>query len=322
MIDKIYLAGAYLRRKLYNSKIIKPKRLPVPVISVGNLTTGGTGKTPLVIWLSKYFISKGLKPVVLSRGYKRKSKGTLIVSDGTKIFTPWYISGDEPYLIAKNNIPVVVSESRYNAGLKALESLSPDLFILDDGFQHFQLHRDLNILVSDMSNPFWKEKGLPLGRLREPWQFYKYADVILATKTKDNEQNIDFLKTLGKPYFKTYEQVSGITDFKQTFSLDYLKNKRVVVFSGLGNNKYFFETVDKLSGFYNFTVDKFISFPDHYDYKNFKLNEKADIYLTTEKDLVKLTYLKNIFALKYEIFPDEEFRKFLDLRIDELYTKK
>jgi tetraacyldisaccharide 4'-kinase len=320
MIDYIYFAGAYLRRKLYEKNILKVKKLPLPVISVGNLSTGGTGKTPLTIYFAKYFQKKNMNPVVLSRGYKRKSKGTLIISDGKNIFTSLEESGDEPYLIAKKNIPVVVSNSRYKGGLKAIKDLNPDIFILDDGFQHFQLYRDINILVVDLTKPFWEDKLLPFGRLREPESFYKYADFFIITKWKNNEKKLDKLKEFKIPYFLARENADRLTDFKDEYPLSILENKEVIVFSGIGNNRYFFKVMKEHSKKYRFKIKKFISFPDHYDYKDFKPLEDADFYITTEKDLIKVKNPKTV-ALKYEINFDENFTKFLDLKLNEIITK-
>lgn len=289
MIDKIYGFVASLRRYLYEKKILKKKKLPKPVISIGNLSVGGTGKTPLTITISKYLQQKGYKTVVLSRGYKRKSKGTVVLYKNKN----WQEVGDEPYLIFKNNIPVVVDSSRYRAGKKAIEIFNPDIFILDDGFQHFQLERDINILVVDLSRPFWEDKLLPYGRLREPLSFYKYADLFLITKWKQNKEKIKVLESFNKPFFLTEEKIEGLTDLNKNYDFSILKNKEVVVFSGLGNNKYFFDIVKELSKKYRFKIRSFLSFPDHYNYKDFNLEDKY-IYLTTEKDLIKIKNNGNI----------------------------
>ena len=318
MIDLLYATGAYLRRKFYENGILKVKKLPVPVVSVGNLSVGGTGKTPLTIWLAKYFQSIGLNPVVLSRGYKRSSKGTLVVSDGEKIFLSLEEAGDEPYLMAKKGIPVVVSSSRYEAGKLALEKLKPDIFILDDGFQHFQLYRDLNILVVDLEKPFWEDRLLPFGRLREPKSFYKYADLFLITKWKRNEEKLSYLEKFNKPYFFTNETADKLTDLEREYPLNILENKEVIVFSGIGKNEYFFKTVKELSKKYKFSIKRFISFPDHFDYKNVQVNEKADFYITTEKDIIKFN-MPYTYALKYEIILEENFINYLKSK--DFFTK-
>ncbi len=328
ILSKVYNFSASFRRAVYTKKILKPKKLPVPVISIGNLSVGGTGKTPLTIFTAKKLQEKGYRVWVLSRGYKRKSKGTVIVSDGNSIFVPWEEAGDEPYLMAKNNIPVVVSYSRYKAGLKALNSFSVDIFLLDDGFQHFQLYRDLDILVVDATKPFWEDKPLPAGRLREPAEFYRFADVIVVnrlSRAKNPEKILEFLKNSEKQLFISEEKIENITDLKESKNINFLKGKEVGAFSGLGNNRQFFQTVKDLSHKIGFTVSQFISFPDHYNYKKLNLPKKQ-LWLTTEKDIIKISQKQiekdNIFALKYSLNLPEDFVQYLENIINAERLKK
>ncbi|WP_457622008.1 tetraacyldisaccharide 4'-kinase [Persephonella sp.] len=312
LLSLIYGTGAVLRRKLYEKGFFKIKKLPRPVVSIGNLSVGGTGKTPLTIFTAKKLMDRGLNVCVLSRGYGRKSTGTVVVSDGKDIFVDWVQAGDEAFLIARSGIPVVVSSSRYEAGIKALDLIDVDVFILDDGFQHFQLHRDIDVLTVDATKPFWEDKLLPKGRLREPVYFYKYADVIVVNKlfSLDDERKkviLENLIKLGKPFFLSKEKVDAVTDGINSYSLDLLKGKKVGAFSGLGNNKQFFDTVRQLSYAYDFNVVSFISFPDHYEYNQLKLDKKADLWLTTEKDLVKIGSGKNVFALQYRIEVENDY---------------
>ncbi len=311
ILTLIYGFLAVLRRYLYEHNILKKKRLPLPVISIGNLSVGGTGKTPLTIFTAKQLQKKKLKPCILSRGYKRKTDETLVVSDGEKIFVSWEYAGDEPYIMAKRGIPVVVGRERYKAGLLALDTIKPDLFILDDGFQHFQLERDINILIVDSTNPFWNDYLIPLGRLREPRSFYKYADFFVITKLSNltQKQKEAFLKEVekfNKPYFIANEKLSGVIDKDfNRFDFSVLEGKEIVVFAGLGNNEQFFNTVKRLSKEYHFKIKEFISFPDHFDYKEFDLPE-ADIYLTTEKDIIKIDK-ENVFAILYDFELDDKY---------------
>ncbi len=308
----IYSLLAKLRRELYEKNFIKKKKLPKPVISVGNLSVGGTGKTPFTIYLSKLLQKYGYKVCVLSRGYRRKSKGTILVSDGKNIFVNWQESGDEPYLIALNNIPVVVSSSRYEAGLKALENFDVDIFILDDGFQHFQLYRDFDILLVDARKPFWEDKPLPFGRLRESVETYKYADILVVTKAKNESKKlIQKLKTFEKPFFFAKEVSNRITDFENEYPLNFLNGKEIFVFSGLANNEQFFDYVANIAKQIGFKITGFKGFKDHFDYEKFSL-PKANFYLTTEKDLVKIkNKLKGVYALKYQFKLPEEFDKLI-----------
>ncbi|MBK3332304.1 tetraacyldisaccharide 4'-kinase [Persephonella atlantica] len=328
IVSNIYEKLAVIRRKLYYKGILKQKKFPVPVISIGNLSVGGTGKTPLTIFTAKKLQEKGYRVCVLSRGYRRKSRGTVVVSDGNSIFVPWEEAGDEPYLMAKNNIPVVVSHSRYEAGIKALNSFPVDVFLLDDGFQHFQLYRDLDILVVDATKPFWEDKPLPAGRLREPAEFYRYADVIVVNRlnrAKNPEKVLEFLKNSEKQLFISEEKIENITDLKKNKNINFLKGKEVGAFSGLGNNGQFFQTVKDLSHKIGFTVSQFISFPDHYSYKKLNLPKKQ-LWLTTEKDIIKISQKQiekdNIFALKYSLNLPEDFVQYLENIINAERLKK
>ncbi len=313
ILSKVYGFFATFRRFLYENGLISQKKLPVPVISIGNLSVGGTGKTPVTIYTAKILQKEGFKVCVLSRGYKRKSE-KLIVTD-----TPQNVSyeevGDEPYIILRHNIPVAVHKDRYKAGLEALKKLNPDIFILDDGFQHYQLYRDTDVLVIDATKPFWKDNLLPLGRLREPPGFYIYSDCFVVTRLTlleetQKEKFFEKITEFKKPVFKTTEKIKKLIDTSaKQYPLEILTGKEVIVFSGLGNNQQFFKTVQTLSRKYNFKIKRFIDFPDHYDYKDFN-PEEENIYLTTEKDIIKIKN-KNVFALVYEIEIEDNYLQFL-----------
>jgi tetraacyldisaccharide 4'-kinase len=322
LLSEIYGSLAKGRRYLYEKGLIKKRKLPVPVISIGNLSVGGTGKTPLTIFIAQKLIEKGYSVAVLSRGYKRKSRGTVIVRDREKILADWTEAGDEPFLMAKNGIPVVVSESRYEAGIKAVEKINPDTVILDDGFQHFQLHRDVNILVVDATQPFWEDSLLPAGRLREPPEFYRYADIIVINrleKVKDKKKIISKIEETGKDFFVSREKIESLTDLEKSYPLDILSGKNVGIFSGLGNNSQFFSTAENISKDLGFGITEKISYPDHYDYKQLNLSEKPDFWLTTEKDIIKIRQedIKKyrILALQYTLELDSEFINYLEKRI-------
>ena len=159
------------RIRLYEHGWLTAHRLPRPVISVGNLTVGGTGKTPFVIWLSQYLQSHGKQVGILSRGYRRtKAARFLLVSNGKQVLVNPQEAGDEPFLMAKHcsGVVVAVGSDRYELGKWVLRQASVDCFILDDGFQHLSLHRDVNLLLVDGTDPQGLQKLLPAGRLREP----------------------------------------------------------------------------------------------------------------------------------------------------------
>lgn len=179
LLSLLYRGGVFLHRWIYDAGLVRRERLPRPVISVGNLTVGGGGKTPFIMSLARELLSRGVRPAVLSRGYGRKGQGPEVVGEDDH----WSRYGDEPFLLANRlKIPVVVSRNRYSAGMKALEKGNVDLFILDDGFQHRALYRDLDIVVVDGQRRFGKRRLLPAGFLREPVSRLGGADLIVVTK--------------------------------------------------------------------------------------------------------------------------------------------
>lgn len=291
-----YAFGVSLKNFLYDKEIKKPKKLPVPVISVGNLSVGGTGKTSFVIHLANLLKEK--RVCILLRGYKRKSKGILSVSEYGKILTNWEKAGDEAYLLAKllPHACVVVAENRYEGGLFAIKRFNPELIILDDGFQHRKLHRDLDVVL--LKKKDINDYLLPYGNLREPLSSLKRADILILSY-----QDVEpFEFRMEKPTFKMFREFNSLldADFRE-ITLEHLRDKEVIAFSGLGDNEQFLKTLKKLG----FRVKEFISFPDHYDYRDFK-PKKDEIYLTTPKDLVKLQGYKNIFALNFKVKVDKE----------------
>lgn len=180
--QRLYAAALTARRRRLTATAA---RLPLPVLSIGNLHWGGGGKTPLVIALARQLASAGRRVAVLSRGYGRSSRGVAIVSRGAGPEVPVAVAGDEPFLIASEvaGVAVVVAERRIEAGRHALAELrpSPDLFLLDDGFSHAGLARDLDLLVFPAADPLGGGRLLPSGRLREPLAAVRHADAVLLT---------------------------------------------------------------------------------------------------------------------------------------------
>ena len=180
-VSPLYALSVGLRNYLYDKKISPQKRLPCKVISVGNIVVGGTGKTPMVIYLANLLQKKGFRPAVLSRGYMGKSKSPInIVSDGRRIFMKPEDCGDEPVLIsqAAKGIPVLTGPKRFLTGQVALEKFGADVLILDDGFQHRQLARDVDIVLLKTQTPFGNGCLLPAGPLRESPRALKRAGII------------------------------------------------------------------------------------------------------------------------------------------------
>ena len=318
--------------------MVKPKRLPSKVISVGNLTLGGTGKTPAVIAISEEAKKRGLQPCILTRGYKGKVKGPCFVKSANNSASPAEKGqrgvtvctsadvGDEPVLMAERlkDVPVVKCEDRYKGGLFALDSLPVTLhpslvFILDDGFQHWSLHRDIDILLIDATNPFGNEKLFPEGRLREPLSSIIRANIIALTKTdvvskktiSSIIQKIKKYNSEAPVYTSSHSAAAIVNASGESMGLDTLKNKKIHAFAGIANPNYFKDILIS----HGAEIAQFKSFRDHYIYKQRDIDkirsEAAGLdTITTEKDLVKLKELRlpdNIFALRIEFSIEEGF---------------
>ena len=292
-LSYLYGGVAALRNYLYDRGFLKTYGVPVPVVSVGNLSAGGTGKTSLVRFLAGE-LSKKAHLCILLRGYKRSTKGALIVSEGKGPLVGHLEAGDEAFMLAKllKRVSVVVSEDRYEGALRAVRDLKAELILLDDGFQHRRLKRNLDIVLlrkRDLS-----DRLLPAGLLREPLGSLKRADAIVLSYQDLEPFSFSFGD---KKIFKMFRKDWHFKD--QTFAeipLEELKGKEVIAFAGLGSNEQFFATLKRLG----FILKDTLSFPDHYHYRDFK-PKKGEIYITTLKDMVKLPPCDNVFALDFHL---------------------
>jgi tetraacyldisaccharide 4'-kinase len=274
-----FLVGA--RDKLYASGVLQTYKLNHPVISVGNITVGGTGKTPLVILLAETFRDRGYRPVVLSRGYKRKSAGVVVVSAGDGPTVSWEVAGDEPYLIARraHGVSVVVGADRYAAGLLAEQQGLGNLFILDDGFQHRRLFRNVDLVTIDPVEWAAGEKLFPYGRWREPEEAIQRADAAIVQASSAG------LPDLPIPTFAIETVLEGIYKGKEPVPLESVRNRAVTAFAGIAKPHRFFSTLESLG----INPAQRVSFPDHHTYTSRDLeNIGGEIQITTEKDAVKL----------------------------------
>jgi len=289
-----------LRNRLYDNGRIKSQRLDARVISVGNITVGGTGKTPVVEYLAQLLSKRGKTVGILSRGYRRKSRGTVLVSDGTRILTDPLRAGDEPYLLARRlkGVPVIVDNNRYRGGKFALERFQIDYFILDDGFQHRQLWRDLDILLIDASRPFGYGRVLPAGLLREPLGNMERAQLIWLTRVDQTDAlsevmteirrhtSAPIVTSLHKPKRLINPNTSTILKLRD------VKGRRAIAFTGIGNPSSFQKTLLRLG----IELMDFLIYPDHYLYNNRDLDKiksrfkrsGAELIITTEKDHLRL----------------------------------
>jgi tetraacyldisaccharide 4'-kinase len=264
------------REKLYNSGILPTLRLSHPVISVGNLTVGGTGKTPLVIALAEAFRERGYRPAILSRGYGRTGRG--IVIDGSN----WKETGDEPFLIRRRlgDVHVVVGADRHEAGLVAEKNELGNLFILDDGFQHRRLHRDVDILAIDPVEWASGEALLPGGTWREPKSAAARAHFACI-------QDIDGADTplLPIPAFPVRYEVQGIYSGDGRVEATSLRESTIVAFAGIAKPERFFATLEALG----IRPARRVAFRDHHEYSKREIeNLGGDTLITTEKDAVRL----------------------------------
>ncbi len=291
---------------LYKIKILKSHSLPAYVVSIGNITSGGTGKTPLTIEIAKYFIACGYKVAILSRGYKGLSNNKneiLLVSDGSDILSDYEYCGDEPYLIAKK-IPkaiVIVGKDRYKTGKAALK-LGAQVLVLDDGYQYLGLNRNSNILILDSYRPFDNGHLLPLGQLRElPDSISRTSAIILSNsdRKKLDDGTYSKLKRYAQntPIFKIGYKLTELTGLntKKTISINEAKKLTVMALCGIGNPDSFIDLLKR----HELNVVTYTTYPDHfkYEYADIKIilntAEKfnVDNIVTTEKDAIKLEEL-------------------------------
>lgn len=280
------------------------KRLPGVVVSIGNLTVGGTGKTPAAAMIAEWALNTGYRPAILSRGYGGKYKTKAFeVCDGRRLFCTPAEAGDEPCLLAGKlqGVPVILSKSRYQAGLLALERHGSNFFILDDGFQHLGLQRDLDLVLLDATSPFGNMRLLPAGPLREPVDHLKRADAFILTRAGRGTSLIlmNYLKRRfgGKPVFQSEHRPERLVlpNLGLAHPPDFIRGKRVVAFAGIAKPDGFRETLLTLGA----RIASFKAFRDHHRFSQSEFQELvsekqkhgADLLVTTEKDYVRLGQL-------------------------------
>lgn len=315
-----------LRSSLYEKEIFTSHSLGAKTVSIGNITVGGTGKTPLVAFVAKVLAEKGERVCILSRGYGRKNaKSRVLVSDSEKLLVEAEVAGDEPFELANKLLGkavVIVDANRVSAAKFAVEKFGISAFVLDDAFQHQKAQRDLNIVCIDATNPFGNGKTLPFGILREPLENLNRADAIVITRANLSKK-LEAIKTeisafTRCPIFAAGNKILKLTDLKD-FPADSenqqatTKKQRSFAFCALGNPDNFFEQLKSE----NFSVISTLKFPDHHFYKQKDIEKIEDsarksgakILLTTPKDAVKLRNLNftlPCFVLESEIIFENE----------------
>ena len=311
----LYGTTVRIRNYCFTKGIFRQKRLPCTVISVGNIVAGGTGKTPAVAALATLLQRSGFRVSILLRGYRRRSREAVtVVSDGENRLCAREESGDEADMLARQlpKTPIIVGKQRYLAGKTALDRFKSDILILDDGFQHRQLGRDIDILTIDATQPYGTGKLLPLGTLREPPTAVKRADIILLTRTGMVGAQTSHLKTaLNRfaPHLPILESVhrptnlywlgggnpdqqSENTTIAASFPINALAGKRLLAVCGIGNPEAFAATLAQ----YCPQAVELLAFPDHHVYTESDLQQierymkrcDAEWIITTQKDEQKL----------------------------------
>jgi tetraacyldisaccharide 4'-kinase len=329
----VYTVIIKARNKFFDKNIFKAKEVKAKVISVGNITVGGSGKTPLVIYLTNLLKKDGKLVGVLSRGYGRKSKGYLLVSDGKRIFTNVDLSGDEMFHTAMEcNVPAAVSERRFEGANKLIKDTGINILILDDAYQHRWIKRDINLLICEqrflLDRGFLNQSLLPSGNMREPISSVKRADAVILNRKFSEKKEIPgiFNKYFDdKEVYTGFYKAIGFADIKNhtKYELKEFHGQKSLIVSGVANPFSFLNILKQV----HVNTDNKLIFKDHKEYtlkevqiirKKFYSTNSHSV-ITTEKDAVKLTKFSkelddiDIFFLKIELMIDNEesFKDFI-----------
>ncbi len=326
----VYCAGLKTYLLPYHLGIRKRYRLPCPVISIGNLTTGGTGKTPMTQTLCRLLQAEGRKVAILSRGYGgRHERGCAVVSDGQNVRLNAREAGDEAYLLARTltGVPVVVGKDRRVTGKLAWEQFQPDVIVLDDGMQFWQLHRDLDIVLLNACEPFDNGWTFPRGLLREPPSHLRRAGIVVLTNIKragpdQTEAVRAMVQQLapGLPVFTADLAPRGLRAVADRSELptDWLEGRRVCALCAIGNPASFESMIGELGGVlaarFRFRDHQEITLADREQVFAAGCQAQAQAVITTEKDAVKMAPLKSPLPLlalqvKMQIENEAEFLK-------------
>jgi tetraacyldisaccharide 4'-kinase len=329
VVSWIYGVVIRVRQMLYRRGLFKTRQLPCKVISVGNITLGGTGKTPLVIALASELLKRGITVGILSRGYKgaRERHGG-VVSDGTRIHLTPAEAGDEPFMLARllSGVPVLVGKKRYTMGIYAHERFGMDCLILDDGFQHLGINRDVDIVLIDGRRGFGNGRLFPRGPLREPLRCLGRASMLVLTKAEPSSTlaALEGILRHHAPAAPLYHSRYKPAFLREAASgkrvpLQAVCGKRVFAFAGIADPAYFVYLLKELGA----DVVKESHFPDHYNYELADISmlreqgKTVDLSITTEKDFVKLQRLPlkdmplYILGIEQEIVEAQFYRELI-----------
>jgi tetraacyldisaccharide 4'-kinase len=322
-----------LRNTLFDKKIFKIGTVDAKVISVGNINTGGSGKTPLVIFLVNLIKNEGKRVGVLSRGYRRKSKGYLLVSNGKEILTNVETCGDEILLTANEcEVPCAVSEKRIEGARKLISNQNINTIVLDDAFQHRWIKRNVDLLICEqrflISPDFFDHHLLPAGSMRESFNSVKRASAVIINRKFSQPREIPKNVSryfINKRIFTAFYTAKGFVDIKRktTYSLNEFEGQKSLVVCGIANPYSFFTALKQT----NVDTENYLIFRDHKYYTNKEIQRIRKMFyttnshsvVTTQKDAVKLSEYYNelddidIFYLKIELMMDDvqSFKGFL-----------
>lgn len=356
VISRLYGKVLAERARWYNTGRLPSKRLPCTVISVGNITVGGTGKTPMTLRLAREFVDTGFQTAIVSRGYRGAAEATGgVVSDGRTLLMSADAAGDEPFMMAETliasqkHVPVVVGRNRHAAGLLALSRFAPEIILLDDAFQHIRLRRDLNLLLLDARAPFGNGHVLPRGPLREPLSAITRADAVILTRcppgftmaARDRGKlpgAIPCFRAFHRPFIRTIIRAiirkdSPALDGPKTASPETaVHGIDVFAFSGIARNRAFIRTTESLG----FRVTEQVGFPDHHPYAPSDLAalsaaaaaSGAGAIATTEKDYARMDrrfpWPLDLFVIGIEMdfgMDEPAFRRFIHHRMGAWATR-
>lgn len=326
LLASIYAKIADVRNRLYESGVFETYDLGARVISIGNITTGGTGKTPLVALVAEMLAKRGEKVSILTRGYGRENADRrVLVSDGDEVLAGVREAGDEPFELANKLLGkalVIADADRVAAAEWARRRFSVTAFVLDDGFQHRKARRDVDIVCIDATNPFGGGKMLPAGRLREPLHNLRRANAIVITRANlvediaDLRSEISYLSG-GVPIFEAGNAIGSIIPIDEFHVKPLTKSvkikERVFAFCGIGNPSNFIKSLKAE----NIEVASSLDFPDHHIYRQHDISHMeglairngAKAMITTAKDAVKLSDLKfeiPLYVAEIEVRLDDE----------------
>lgn len=327
-----YSAVMAMRASLYRKGLFVRHCLGVPVVSVGNLTMGGSGKTPMVVYLSRLLAAH--KVAIVSRGYRGKASGKVnVVSDGKSILLDVSQAGDEPYLMATllPGVPVITAKKRALAGYYGVERLGAGLVLLDDGFQHLAVERDLDIVLFKVDSFLGNNRVFPGGDMREALSALGRAHCfVLTCVDEDNKKRAEALRRglekrfPGIPvFFSEYRPARLVDGLGNEYSLSTLAGKNVGAFCGLAQPAYFEKSLEQAG----MIVGGVSIYPDHHLYTSRQIDALVDTYkktsavealVTTEKDLVKVKGVKSdipLYALRMDVVMEKGFDDFVQQRL-------